>query len=190
VQTTTYTHLITREPVRVAGKAAYALAALQGEAMRATMSDVSAVERLDTQGAVDASSDSCFAETLRELVAIRRCVWLARTTPSNREAFLRDAEARADRAIGLQREGIRLDDLEDEHRASARADAADSAHADRSVVARCDALLTGRPADPCGVVRAPMVDDDGCHIQFDPCAELGGHDRHVFEIARPVGLTP
>jgi hypothetical protein len=58
----------------------------------------------------------------------------------------------------------------------------------RQIASAVEMIERGR-GGPCGVVRAPMVDDDGCHIQFDPCGELGGHDRHVFEIARP-GAQP
>jgi hypothetical protein len=58
----------------------------------------------------------------------------------------------------------------------------------RQIASAVEMIETGRGV-PCGVVRTPMVDEDGCHIQFDPCGEFGGHDRHVFEIARP-GAQP
>jgi hypothetical protein len=57
----------------------------------------------------------------------------------------------------------------------------------RQIASAVEIMETGR-GRPCGVVRAPIVDEDGCSIRFAPCAEIGRHERHVF--AHGTGAQP
>lgn len=132
--------------VMVQGKVARAVVAIEGLGISDATNDRDALAALVTAEQLNAAQTDLIEDALREARRARKALWLARSTPSNRAQFERDAEAQMDLAIGLLVRAQEAGQSETSPLRYASGRVVTSRAQALDIVANCELLLTGAPA--------------------------------------------